>query len=115
MAEVPARIRALPDGKYLGIMKKMMISAAPVGEVEVLVAASDRGRIDSEFIKDVASELAAGGRKTQLKLSSDTADLAGGFILRASTVEVDCSLDSLLVACENELAPLIAEALFGRS
>jgi len=115
MAEVPARIRALPDGKYLGIMKKMMISAAPVGEVEVLVAASDRGRIDSEFIKDVASELAAGGRKTKLKLSTETADLTGGFILRASTVEVDCSLDSLLAACENELAPLIAEALFGRS
>ncbi|MDD2202713.1 MAG: V-type ATP synthase subunit E [Firmicutes bacterium] len=115
MAEVPARIRALPDEEYLGIMKKMLISGAPAGEVEVVVAALDRGRINSEFIKDAASELDAGGKKTQLRLSSDTVDLAGGFILRASTVEVDCSLDSLLVACENELAPLIAEALFGRS
>lgn len=115
MAEVPARIRALPDEEYIGMMKKMLISAAPAGDVEVVVAAPDRDRINSDFIKDAASELAAGGRATQLRLSSDTADLAGGFILRASTVEVDCSLDSLLVACENELAPLIAEALFGRS
>lgn len=115
MAEIPATIRALPDEEYLGIMKRMLINAAPAGQVELVVALPDRGRIGSDFVKEAASELAAAGKQTKLKLSTETADLTGGFILRASTVEVDCSLDSLLASCEDELAPLVAEALFGRS
>ena len=115
MAEIPATIRALPDEEYLGIMKRMLINAAPAGQVELVVALPDRGRIGSDFVKEAASELLAAGKQTKLKLSTETADLTGGFILRASTVEVDCSLDSLLALCEDELAPLVAEALFGRS
>lgn len=115
MAEVPAKIRALPEDEYVGLMKKMLVSLAPAGEVEVVVAQPDRARIDSKLLKEAASEITVAGRQTKFKLSPDTLDLAGGFILRASTVEVDCSLDSLVAACEDELAPVVAEALFGRS
>ena len=112
--EIPARIQALSDKEYLALMKKMMIDSAPEGHVEVVVARPDRGRIDAALVAAVQSELAARGRDSQLRLAGDTLKLTGGFILRASAVEIDCSLDAILAADGDELAPLVAEALLGR-
>lgn len=112
--EIPARIQALPDEQYLALMKKMMIAAAPDGKVEVVVAEPDRHRIDAAFVAAVQSELKGRGRDSALRLSTDTLNLAGGFILRASALEIDCSLDAILAAGYDELAPLVAKALLGR-
>ncbi len=114
ISEIPARIQALPDQEYLALMKKMMIDAAPDGQVEVVVAEPDRERIDAAFVAEVQSELASRGRDSKLRLAGDTLKLAGGFIMRASALEIDCSLDAILAAGQDELAPLVAEALLGR-
>ncbi len=116
MSEIPARMHALPDQEYLALIQKMMMDAAPAGEdeVEIVVAAPDRERIDAAFVAKVQSELASRGRDLQLKLAGETLDLAGGFVMRASTMEIDCSLDALLAVGQDELAPLVAEALLGR-
>ena len=114
MSEIPARIQSLPDQEYLAFMKKMMIDAAPDGQVEVVVADPDRNRITAAFVAAVQSELASRGRGSKLRLADDKLDLAGGFVLRASGLEIDCSLDAILAARGDELAPLVAEALLGR-
>jgi vacuolar-type H+-ATPase subunit E/Vma4 len=92
----------------------MMIDAAPDGQVEVVVAEPDRERIDAAFVAEVQSELASRGRDSKLRLAGDTLKLTGGFIMRASALEIDCSLDAILAAGQDELAPLVAEALLGR-
>jgi V/A-type H+-transporting ATPase subunit E len=114
ISEIPARIQALPDQEYLALMKRMMIDAAPDGQVEVVVAEPDRDRIDAALVAEVQSELASRGRDSKLRLAGDTLQLTGGFMLRASILEVDCSLDAILAAGQDELAPLVAEALLGR-
>ncbi|MEA4883530.1 MAG: V-type ATP synthase subunit E [Clostridia bacterium] len=114
LAEVPGRIHALPDPDYLALIKTMMVRLAPEGDVEVVVATADRSRITPELLKQVGAELAARGRKTSLRLSSKTEDISGGFLLKGAAVEVDCSLDSLLASCQDDLAPLVAGTLFGR-
>ncbi len=114
MSEMPARIQALPDQEYLALMKKMMVDAAPDGQVEVVVAEPDRNRIDAAFVTAVQSELASRGRDSKLRLAGETLKLTGGFIMRASILEIDCSLDAILAASQDELAPLVAEALLGR-
>jgi V/A-type H+-transporting ATPase subunit E len=114
MSEIPARIQALPDQEYLALMKMMMIDAAPDGHVEVVVAEPDRNRINAAFVAAVQSELASRGRDSKLRLAGDTLQLKGGFVLRASALEVDCSLDAILAARGDELAPLVAEVLLGR-
>ena len=82
--------------------------------VEVIVAEPDRNRINAAFVAAVQSELASKGRGSKLELAGDTLQLTGGFILRASGLEIDCSLDAILAASQDELAPLVAEALLGR-
>jgi len=114
MSEIPARIQSLPDQEYLALMKKMMIDAAPDGHAEVLVAKPDQNRINAALVASVQSELASRGRGSKLRLAGDTLDLTGGFVLRASGLEIDCSLDAILAARGDELAPLVAEALLGR-
>ena len=114
MSEIPARIQSLPDQEYLALMKKMMIDAAPDGQVDVVVAEPDRNRINAAFVAAVQSELASRGRGSKLRLAGDPLQLTGGFILRASGLEIDCSLEAILAARGDELAPLVAEALLGR-
>ena len=87
---------------------------ATFGQVEVIVAEPDRNRINAAFVAAVQSELASKGRGSKLELAGDTLQLTGGFILRASGLEIDCSLDAILAASQDELAPLVAEALLGR-
>jgi vacuolar-type H+-ATPase subunit E/Vma4 len=82
--------------------------------VEVVVAEPDRNRINAAFVAAVQSELASRGRDSKLRLAGDTLQLKGGFVLRASALEVDCSLDAILAARGDELAPLVAEVLLGR-
>jgi len=48
-----------------------------------------------------------------LKPAGTANSIRGGFLLKTSNIEVDCSLDALVALCEDELAPLVAEALFG--
>ncbi len=116
LSEIPARIHALPDQEYRALIQKMMIDAAPAGEdeVEVVAAAPDRKRIDAAFVAKVQSELASRGRNITLRLAGETLDLTGGFVMKASAMEIDCSLEALLAASQDELAPLVAEALLGR-
>jgi len=113
ISEIPDAIRAMSDDSYLGIMRQMLLESSPVGEVDVVVAANDRKRITGAFLQDVEAELRKQGKDVSLKPAGTANSIRGGFLLKTSNIEVDCSLDALVALCEDELAPLVGEALFG--
>ena len=78
------------------------------------MAEPDRDRIDAALVAEVQSELASEAAIRSSGLPATRSQLTGGFMLRASILEVDCSLDAILAAGQDELAPLVAEALLGR-
>ncbi len=113
ISEIPEGIRALGSERYLQVIRKMMLETAPVGQVDVVVAASDKAHISDAFLSSIAAELGRQGKAVSFRLAGYDESIKGGFLLRTQTLEVDCSLDALVAMSEDELAPLVAEALFG--
>lgn len=114
ISELPGRIHQIDGKSYLGIMRRMMLDAAPDGKADVVVASSDANRITDGFIQGIQKELTEQGKSVSLRLAGHTDSISGGFLLNTESLEVNCSLDALVALSEDELAPLVAEALFGR-
>lgn len=113
ISEIPEGVRALGNQRYLQVIRKMMLEASPVGEVDVVVAASDKAHITGAFLSAVSADLAKQGKSVSFRLAGYDESIKGGFLLKTQTLEVDCSLDALVAMSEDELAPLVADALFG--
>jgi vacuolar-type H+-ATPase subunit E/Vma4 len=102
-----AEILAWPEGKYAGVMRRLIEKSA----------ASDAGEIrvhpdDTAVFEKILSELNA-GRSVKLTLSRSTPlPKRGGFIFVSADFEVDQTLDTILREVEYDTLPVIAERLF---
>lgn len=100
--EALKRLTSLPDGEYGKLVKKMLLEAVVTGEEEVIVSPSDRERLET-ILGGVNADLRKKGRKGKLKLSQETRDLNGGFVLRSDGVEINNSFSAILDSLREEL------------
>ena len=94
-----------------GVLAALAAEAASGGE-EMLLSEADAAAVGAEVVEKANAALAAAGKKAQLKLSAETRDIAGGLILRAGDIEVNCSIDALLSLNREALAAQVAGILF---
>lgn len=104
------QVKALPDGEYVELMSKLLIKACETGDEEVLVGKSET-RIDTGFIKQVNRQLGP-GFKGNLRLSNDTADIEGGFVLKRGNIQTNVSVDILVGQVRSEIEMDLAGELF---
>ena len=97
---------------YLATIRDLILKLVETGTETVLGSAIDRDRIPAVFWKEINETLVKQGKKGELKLSADTRDIRGGFILQAEGVEINCSFESLLEMKRDQLEPEVAAALF---
>lgn len=97
---------------YLATIRDLILKLVETGTETVLGSAIDRDRIPAVFWKEINETLVKKGKKGELKLSADTRDIRGGFILQAEGVEINCSFESLLEMKRDQLEPEVAAALF---
>ncbi len=97
---------------YLATIRDLILKLVETGTETVLGSAIDQGRIPAVFWKEINETLVKQGKKGELKLSADTRDIRGGFILQAEGVEINCSFESLLEMKRDRLEPEVAAALF---
>jgi V/A-type H+-transporting ATPase subunit E len=69
--------------------------------------------VGGAFVEGLNRELVKAGKRGEVKLSSDTRDISGGFILRRGRAETNGSFDTLLAMLRDEIETEIAEILFG--
>ncbi|HLB73071.1 MAG TPA: V-type ATP synthase subunit E [Sedimentisphaerales bacterium] len=107
-----ARLQALPDEEYRGLMAKRMIEAVETGDEEIIVDRAD-SRIDMDLLKEVNRQLGPGYRGN-LRFASSKDDLGGGgFVLRRGKIKTNVSLAVLLNHARKELEIELAKELFG--
>ena len=99
----------MPREEYVKFLAALAAEAASGGE-EVLLAEKDAAR-GAEVVEKANAALASAGKKA-LSLSAETRSIAGGLILRAGDVEINCSIDTLLSLKREELAAQVAGILF---
>ncbi|MCJ7806424.1 MAG: V-type proton ATPase subunit E [Clostridia bacterium] len=97
---------------YLATIRDLILKLVETGTETVLGSAIDRDRIPAVFWKEINETLVKQGKKGELKLSVDTRDIRGGFILQAEGVEINCSFESLLEMKRDQLEPEVAAVLF---
>ncbi|MCR4397658.1 MAG: V-type proton ATPase subunit E [Firmicutes bacterium] len=107
------RLRDIQDGEYLPLIRKMLLQAAKTGDEEVILSPRDKARLTGSFIAAINEDLAASGRKGNLRISEETRPMLGGFILVEGKIESNNTFDVALRLRREDLEPEVAAVLFG--
>jgi V/A-type H+-transporting ATPase subunit E len=107
----------LADETYRDTVADMMVRAAQSlggGEIEVIVSKEDRARVTTAFLISL-SRRGGLGEGTSFRLSEESRQTGGGFILRKGKIESNGTFPALSKARQEDLEALAAELLFGDS
>lgn len=106
------KILALPEQEYTAFLSAQAGNAAVTGHEKVVVNSQDRS-MGEEIVRGANAILAKRGLPAGLTLSDENGDFSGGLKLREGSVEVNCTVDTLLALSRNALDAEIASVLFG--
>ncbi len=116
MSEVKAlafeKLAALPDEKYLSLLKQRLIDCAANGIGGIIVSKSEK-RITKAFLDDVNKALKEKAGAGEIKLSDEKRDMTGGFVYVNGGLEIDMSLEALLNEAWQQSETDVAAVLFG--
>lgn len=100
------------DAEYFDILVKIAVKYGRGEAGEIVLSEKDKGRVPSDFESRINSSLA--DKNGSLKLSSETADIKGGFILKYSQVEENCSINALFDNSYDVLVDKVNKVLFSK-
>lgn len=100
------KLCSMPEADYVNVLVSLLQKASVTGKEEIILSSADREKIGKALVEKAN----AGGK--HLKLSEETADIRGGFILRADKVEVNCAFETLVRLQRAETAGAVAKILF---
>jgi len=106
------KLANMPDKEYADQLKKMVVAESSAGDEEIILHASDVGRLGKSWLADVNSTLSGMGKKGGIKLSSANLEEKGGFVLERGKVKINSTFVSLVKSCRDGLEPKIAKILF---
>ena len=96
----------LPEGEKTALLADLLARASSTGSEEALFSEADR----AVGAKALEKANAASGK--HIALSTETAPIRGGFILRDKNVEVNCAFETLVRLQRAETAGAVAKILF---
>ncbi|MDF2591074.1 MAG: H+transporting two-sector ATPase subunit [Clostridia bacterium] len=105
-------LNKLDSKEYESIMYKLFVDAIESGDEEILLSNKDKTRLPADFIGNLNKVVVQAGKKGNLKLSDETRDIMGGFVLKAKGVEINYSFEALLRMDRDEIEPEVAAILF---
>ena len=106
------KLNSLPDQRYREILTDMVISSVKSGDEEVIFSEKDRKRLGNKFIDNINKRLKGKGLKGDVKLSAETRDIDGGFILKKGNVEINNTFEALIRMRREELETEVVKVLF---
>ncbi len=98
----------------LSFLERMLLKAPFEGEAELIVSATDMNLVRRNLDK-LQSALSSAGGTLRLRLSENTRELGGGFVLRQGKIEFNASLRAIRRSHEEELRQAASALLFPSS
>ena len=89
-------IVSLPNKEYQNLIEKIAVEIIGTGKEEIVLSKNDKTRVDANFIQNINNKIKAKGLKPEIKLSSSTANISGGFLLKKGDVEINSSFETIL-------------------
>jgi V/A-type H+-transporting ATPase subunit E len=110
--KVLERMNSLDNKKYEQVIFDMLMASVETGDEEVVMSESRKGKLSTDFMEKVNKALEAAGKKGKIKLSDETRNISGGFILKSQGVEVNNSFEAVIRLFRDEIEPKVAEIFF---
>jgi|Deesub1362A_J573_1020465.scaffolds.fasta_scaffold00598_10 V/A-type H+-transporting ATPase subunit E len=103
------KLKNMETVKYEEILTAMILQAVETGEEEIILSKRDLGRLSKDFITKLNN---LRERRLNLKLSRESRDIEGGFILKSRRVETNSSFESIMRMERDNIESRIAGILF---
>ena len=95
------KLKNLPDKDYFDLIARLAEKHMQSGEGTISFGSSDLKRLPADLESRLNEKASASGGS--IKISSESADIEDGFILKYGDIEMDCTLDALFAAYRDEL------------
>lgn len=105
-------IQEMEPASYINMLVGKLLNSVVTGTEEVIFSSRDKEHVAQQIISLANLELDRLGLVNQLRLSDETADIKGGFILKTDTYEMNYSIESLINQARETLEPSIVKVLF---
>jgi len=102
----------LPDDEYQSVLTKMISFCVKTGNEEILLSSRDKQRLSPGFIDDLNKVLQQKGMPANLKISNETRDISGGFILKSGDIEINNSFEAIIRMHRDDIEPEVIKSLF---
>lgn len=106
------KLNTLPDIEYQSILIEMISFSAKTGKEEILLSAKDKQRLSPGFIDELNKTLQQKGVSANLKISDETRDISGGFILKSGDIELNNSFEAIIRMHRDDIEPEVIKNLF---
>lgn len=111
-AEACGAILSMPAEDYVVFLAQLAAEASSNGMEEVVFNAKDKAECAKEVCKKANELIAAKGGIGKLTVSEDTADIAGGLIIRQGGIEANCSIEKMIEQSRSSMSAEVAAVLF---
>ena len=102
------RLCNLPDREYFDVIIRIASKNALSQDGQIVLSEKDKKRLPVDFEAALNSALKAG----KLKVSDDTCETDGGFILSYGGIEENCTFSALIDAERESIADKVQDILF---
>lgn len=102
----------MPRDRYTQFLARMAAQASSNGTEELIFNEADKATVAKAVCKAANELVSAAGMPGKLTVSEDTADIAGGVIVRFGGIETNCSIDALIRQRRSGLSTEVAAVLF---
>lgn len=106
------KLNTLPDIEYQSILVEMISKAVETGEEEVVLSSRDTQRLSADFIEELNKKLSQKGVLGNLKISGETREISGGFILKSGDIELNNSFESIIRMKRDDIESEVIKSLF---
>ena len=96
----------------LTYFKNAILSMNIEGDESIIVNEKTTNMITNALVSEINAELSKAGKKGELKLSNETRDIKGGFILEKNGIEVNNTFEALVNSLKEDLEYEVANVLF---
>lgn len=101
------KLKSMPEDKYIEFLTSEIIKI-PYSEGTITLNKHDREKIGEKLVKAVNKKLKA----EKFKLSNDTVNAGGGFVLKSGAVIINGTFETILDSVRDDLTSKIADVLF---
>ena len=110
IADACDRVKNLDDVKYFEILKSMAEKYILPRDGEIYFSKKDLERMPADFREEIVAVARENGGT--LKISGETRNIDGGFILAYGGIEENCSIDAMFAEKKDELLDQVRKILF---